>query len=261
MVVVTPTVVPTRLDDEDVHVLFHDEAPLGAFGEEVGRGGDERMAPGRTVCSEHLLVRPTPATAPKGGWVYASPEANARRGGGGGEGDHLAWVDVVPAAGLEAVIGDPSALAACCATQADACTGWFVDRVFVGSGTFHHPTGGANWAAGTSFTGVPYAFSMGSNPYATPDCGAWQLELPRAADGIYALGVSNATFAERTATADATARLRESAIAGLRAAGASDALVEQMREERWCIDAFPGAGGEQFIAQVLAYIPLPKAAP
>jgi hypothetical protein len=158
------------------------------------------------------------------------------------------------------VIGDPGALAACCETEPDSCTGWFVSEVWVGTGRLHHAAadddGALTWAPGATLHESAWAFALGSNPYATGDCGSWQIALPTAAHGLYALGVSNATFSERTARADAEARLREDMLGRVRGRGLTDSLVDQMREERWCVDAFPGAGGEQWIAQVLGYVPV-----
>ena len=255
-----PLAVPDTLANENVHLLYQPGAEsIGSFSaSEPGPAADERGL-GRTACSEFLAVTPSEPSVPPRGLVNAGPEAAVRAGRASADGAVTVWGDVVPQAGRKAAIADPNGLSACCQAHPDGCSGWYVSETWSGTGQMHHPTvaeGGMAWATGATLHESPWAFALSSNPYVSPGCGPWQLELPVASGGVYALGVSNATFSERTATTDAVARMRESMIVQLRQRGLSDGLVEQLREERWCVETFPGAGGDQFIAQVLAYVPV-----
>lgn len=252
---------PVAMAQSDAFLLYQPGAdPVGAFASGDPAPGVDERGPGRTSCSAFLSLADSAPTLPPHGLVHAGADAAVRAGRPSPKGTSVVWAELSALPGRRASIGDPNGLATCCLTTPEACTGWYVSETWVGTGRLHHPEQGEDgaiaWTAGATIHQSPWAFRLSSNPYATPDCGSWQLELPVAQRGVFALGVSNATFSERTARADAVARLREGMLLQLRQRGLSDGLVDQMREERWCVEAFPGAGGEQWIAQVLAYVSL-----
>lgn len=167
------------------------------------------------------------------------------------------WREPAARSARIAGISDPEGLAQCCAAEPAACDEWFVSLSHVGAGTLAWQTSADGWLFGTTTEEpAPFAFELSANPYATDGCGAWQRSVPRAIGGAFFLGVSNATFTEENARRDAITRATQQASELVRSSGRSDVVLDSLREERWCIDTFPGAGGTQHLAHVLLYLPL-----
>ncbi|MFT4624057.1 MAG: hypothetical protein ACI8PZ_002713 [Myxococcota bacterium] len=215
----------------------------------------------QTVCSAHFSVAEEPLDAdPLRGLYSATPGAAAKWDiHDPGASSILVWRNPTAATRRVARITDPGALEACCTANPADCDPWFVGATHVGAGTLAWRTSAQGWLFGdTQETPGQFGFELSANPYATPDCGTWQRSVPRAAKGAYFLGISNATFTEKNARRDATKRASAEASNYLRGKGRSDAVLDGVREERWCIDTFPGAGGTQYLAHVLLFMPVPE---
>jgi hypothetical protein len=187
----------------------------------------------------------------------ASPEAAAPFGAKGPRMTTL-YLDFAPTKRVGSAIRDPHGLAQCCERSPDQCTSSYIAEVLEGSGRAYRldqAAEGTDWYAAGRLAGA-YGIRLSGNPYSGPDCGSWRDDPPRASHGTFLLGVSTTTHSEENARTDALRQARSGAITWLRAHKKGDALLDEMTEERWCLQAFPGENGDaEHLAQVLAYLP------
>ena len=242
------------------HLLVSAEsAPLGRFAGSETAPLDETKTR-KTACTSYFSEFDESLDNDVLRGLYSATPDAASRWDIHAPGSEIVTVWRAPAASKlrRAGISDPSALEACCSANPEACDPWFVSAIHIGAGTLAWQTSAEGWLFGRT-TEAPgqFAFELAANPYATDGCGTWQRSVPAATSGSYFLGVSNATFTEDNARRDAVLRATEQASTHLREQGHSDVALEALREERWCIDTFPGAGGTQHLAHVLLYLPTP----
>jgi hypothetical protein len=229
-------------------------AALGRFIDPDAWPIDETMAL-QTACSQHFEVVRQDEAAGAASGVFSGPPELGPRFGLPADAPAVVFVDHRPDANLMAAIKAPDALRACCEAQPDACTAAFVGELVEGSGRSYRPQGDpVQWFAAGRVSGA-FGFRLVGNPYVGDDCGLWRQHPPTATAGRYVLGVSNATFTEDNARADARSRVDRDARAWLREQGQGEAAVQRLREERWCVESFPGAGGTQYVATVLTWLP------
>jgi hypothetical protein len=233
---------------QNAHLGGPGRAALGRFVDPEAWPLDASMAE-ETACSRHFTVRRQDDAPSGGAGVFSGP---------GPEQPEVRYVVYEPEPALVAAIKAPDALRACCEEQPQACTAAFVGELVEGGGRSYRPEGDpVRWVAAGRVSGS-FGFRLVGNPYVGEDCGLWRQHPPVAASGRYVLGVSNATFTEDNARADARSRVELDARAWLREQGRGEAAVQRLREERWCIESFPGAGGTQYLATVLAWLPPPE---
>jgi hypothetical protein len=262
-----PIVVPPGLAlDEATHHNRHLLAGIGSAGA-LGRFLDHSEAPldeltaRQTECSRYLVAGTAPTTWTQRDVFSASPSAATGAGIPGplvGDGASV-WVGVEPAERLMARILDPSSFATCCEQNPTQCSPFYVAQIHTGEGhvywTSDNPT---VWHRGAAVHGA-FGFEVAANPYTSTGCGPWQHLPPEAEDGLFMVSVSNMTFSERTARADAIAKAQAQATRWLRERGESESMISGMREERWCVDSIPGGqSGDQFLVHLLAYLPAPS---
>ncbi len=239
--------------------LLGDASPTDALGTFVpdGAGAVDGTSGARTACSEwfEVIDADLPSRAPK---LYgATPAAGERvRVPVGGEG--TVWPAFEPSERQIAAIRDPRGLAACCEGRPDQCTSRYVGEVLSGNGKLYRldrSSGAPRWFE-TGHASGPYALRLAGNPYVGDACGAWREGVPRAATGTFVLGVSTATRSADNARADALRQARQAANTWLRAEGLGDSKLDELTEERWCVESFPGESGAiEHLAHVLAYLP------
>jgi hypothetical protein len=232
---------------------------LGTFVPEDAKAVDGSSGQ-RTSCSSWFEVvdADVPSRPPKllGGTPDAAKSAGIPEGG-----EATVWPDFAPTGRQVAAIKDPHGLAACCQGDPAACTGRYIGEVLVGTGKLYRvdrSAGAPQWYPAAK-VGGPYAVRLSGNPYVGEECGAWREGVPRAAHGTFVLGVSTATRSEENARADALRQARQAALAWLKANNLGDSHLNDLSEERWCVESFPGETGEmEHLAHLLAYQPEKK---